>query len=212
MFKYPCPSCGGELVFRSSLTLFTVCPYCRSSVIRSSEGLEKIGEMAELQADLSPIQIGTTGKYKNKNFYVAGRVIYQWEDGLWNEWYLLFNDGKSAWLAEAQGEFAISFALNARLLPIESDLETSKIYSINDENFRLIDTKAIIYAGSEGELPFKAEAKYRSTVYDFIGNQKKFLSIEYPLGHGTEPLAYLGTYIELGMLKPLNLRVFEGWI
>lgn len=210
MLELPCPSCGGPLKFRSKTTLFTVCSYCRSNVIRKDMNLEKIGEMAELPEDLSPIQIGTTGRYNRNKFYVAGRIIYRWSDGIWNEWYLLFDNGKDAWMAEAQGEFIISYPIDLQIFPSEEKLFLDKTVIVQDKNFKVTDIKKVHYIGSEGELPFKAESNYRSTVYDFSYGDDLFLTMEYPLT-GEDPMAYYGKYVELAKLDMHNLRILEGW-
>ena len=36
MLKLPCPSCGGPLEFRSKTTLFQVCSYCKSNIIKTN--------------------------------------------------------------------------------------------------------------------------------------------------------------------------------
>ena len=35
-------------------------------------------------------------------FVVAGRIMYEYEQGGWNEWHVVFNDGTSGWLSDAQ--------------------------------------------------------------------------------------------------------------
>lgn len=212
MEKLPCPSCGGALTFRSTTSLFTVCPYCRSNVIRKDLDLEKIGEMADLPEDLSPIQIGTQGRYGKKKFIVVGRIIYGYKDGLWNEWYILFNDGSDGWLAEAQGEFAISFPIKLNEKPSLSSLKLGSRLDVDGSNFKVTDIKSIRYIGSEGELPFKAEANYRSEVFDFSNIKDLFLSIEFPLDTSEHHFSYLGRYVELPKLKLINMRMLEGWV
>ena len=39
---------------------------------------------------------------------VAGRIVYEYDDGGWNEWHLVFADGASGWLSDAQAEYAVS--------------------------------------------------------------------------------------------------------
>lgn len=211
MINLPCPSCGGELTFRSKQSIFAVCPYCQSNVIKHDVDLEKIGEMAELPQDMSPIQLGTTGVYKGVHFYVSGRIIYHWEDGTWNEWHLYFDDGKTGWLSEAQGEFAITFPLDMKIYDAQNYLKLGKELKIEDENFKVSDIKEVSYLGSEGELPFKAEADYQSTVIDFSNEDHKFLTIEMPYEKDEKPLVYKGTYVKFLDLKPQNIRIFEGW-
>ena len=104
-----CPSCGAPVKFQWSSAVQTVCPYCRSILVRHDVNLEAVGNVADLPDDPSPIQIGTEGIYRNKPFVVIGRILYEYEQGRWNEWHLIFNDGTSGWLSDASLEYAVSF-------------------------------------------------------------------------------------------------------
>lgn len=211
MVDIPCPSCGAEIPFKSETSVFAVCSYCRSSVVRHDLDLEKIGEMADLAEDSSPIQVGMTGAYANKFFYTSGRVVYEYEDGVWNEWHLYFDTGETGWLTDAQGEFAISFPYKGEL-PSESQLIIGKGTKIGNDYFKVSDVKNVTYAGSEGELPFKAMKDYKSTVYDFSHNDNKFFTVEIPEDKDESPLMFKGRYLDFWSLKPQNIKLFEGWI
>jgi hypothetical protein len=63
-------------------------------VVRSGEKLERIGKMAELFDDFSPIQMLATGVYDKRAFSVVGRLQYAWTEGKWSEWHCAF-DGDS---------------------------------------------------------------------------------------------------------------------
>ncbi len=93
-----CPNCGAPIVFRWSSAVQTTCEFCHSILVRTDVDLEKVGEVADLPPDASPIQIGTEGIYQNKSFVVIGRIMYAYEQGGWNEWHLIYNDGSSGWL------------------------------------------------------------------------------------------------------------------
>lgn len=209
MIKIPCPSCGGEIPFQSKTSVFAVCEYCTSTIVRHDEELTKIGEMGALAEDSSPVQVGMTGVWGNKFFYTSGRIVYEYDDGLWNEWHLYFDTGETGWLTDAQGEFALSFIYKG-VLPTQ--LSLGKGTKIEDDYFKVSDIKEVHYAGSEGELPFKAEKGYRSTVYDFSNEDNKFFTVEVPKETGLEPIMYKGRYIDFWKLKPQNIKLFEGWI
>jgi hypothetical protein len=72
MLKLPCPACGAELAFASRTSVFAVCAYCRSTVVRRDVNLETLGKMAELAPDLSPLQLGVRGKFEGKGYKVSG--------------------------------------------------------------------------------------------------------------------------------------------
>jgi len=71
--------------FRWAGAVQTTCEYCHSILVRRDVSLEKVGVVAELPHDASPIQIGTEGVYRNKPFQVVGRILYEYQDGGWNE-------------------------------------------------------------------------------------------------------------------------------
>src|SRR5215469_13726401 len=112
-----CPNCGAPVVFRWSSTVQTVCPYCKSVLVRTDVDLKKVGQVADLPPDASPLQITSEGLYGNGSFVVTGRIIYEYDQGNWNEWHIVFNDGSDGWLSDAQDEYAVSFAAPGRKLP-----------------------------------------------------------------------------------------------
>ncbi len=107
-FSANCPNCGSKIEFLWSGAVQTTCEFCKSILVRQGTDLTKVGEVADLPPEVSAIQIGTEGHYKNFSFQVVGRLIYQWEQGGWNEWHIVFGNGKSGWLSDAQAQFAIT--------------------------------------------------------------------------------------------------------
>src|SRR5437660_11138946 len=103
-----CPNCGAKIVFRWSSTVQTVCEFCKSILVRTDVDLKKVGQVADLPPDSSPIQINTEGKYGNKAFVVVGRILYEYDQRGCNEWHVMMNDGTSACLPDTQSEYALS--------------------------------------------------------------------------------------------------------
>ena len=94
--------------------MYAVCEFCRSTLLRTGEDLKNLGRMADLLDDTSRIQIGSEGTFRSRHFLVVGRIQLKYEAGLWNEWHILFDDGRSAWLAEAAGEYIVSAQVSVR--------------------------------------------------------------------------------------------------
>ena len=107
-----CPSCGAEITFQSSFSVYAVCRYCSAMIVRNDMDVKSIGTMASLPPDISPFQIGTYCEYQNVSFQLIGRMKIGWTDGAWNEWFFVASDGRKGWLAEAQGTYAISFEIS----------------------------------------------------------------------------------------------------
>ncbi|MBY0373905.1 MAG: DUF4178 domain-containing protein, partial [Bryobacteraceae bacterium] len=108
-FSKNCPNCGAPVQFRFAQAVQTVCAYCQSVLVRHDVNLEDVGKKAVPLVDSSPIQLGTEGIVQNRPFVVVGRICYEYPAGRWNEWHLVFSDGSSGWLSDAQLDYAVSF-------------------------------------------------------------------------------------------------------
>src|SRR5438046_9585684 len=127
-----CPNCGAKIVFRWSSTVQTVCEFCKSILVRTDVDLKKVGQVADLPPDSSPIQINTEGMYGNKAFVVVGRILYEYDQGGWNEWHVMMNDGTSAWLSYAQSEYALSLSSIALDLPAPTQIHVRTHFHYNN--------------------------------------------------------------------------------
>nr|WP_269156304.1 DUF4178 domain-containing protein [Leptospira interrogans] len=109
MLELSCPNCGAPVPFQSKVSIYGVCPSCKTLTLQKNQSLENLGKAGELVPDLSPIQIGTSGKTKDGiSFRVVGRIQQKYNLGIWNEWHALTSEGNSIWLAEAQGQYMIT--------------------------------------------------------------------------------------------------------
>jgi hypothetical protein len=203
-----CPNCGAKIVFKWSSSVQTVCDFCKSVLVRTDVDLTKIGQVADLPPDISPIQLNTEGIYGQKAFVVIGRILYEYEQGGWNEWHLMLNDGSSGWLSDAQEEYAVSFLAGAQTLPAKSQLQAGQQFSWNSATYTLSVITQAHFRGVQGELPLKFWDKDDITFADLRTQSKKFATLDYS---DEQPSLYLGEFVEFEGLKLKNLRQFEGW-
>jgi hypothetical protein len=203
-----CPNCGAKIVFQWSSSVQTVCAYCKSILVRTDLDLKKMGQVGDLPPDSSPIQLNTEGIYYNKAFVVAGRILYEYEQGGWNEWHIVMNDGAGAWLSDAQNEFAISSSAPGQKLPAASDVRIAQHYTWNNQIYTVTAITTAHYRGVEGELPFEYWDKDDVTFADLRTQTGKFATLDYS---DDQPILYLGEFVEFDDLKLKNLRQFEGW-
>ncbi|MDZ5449689.1 DUF4178 domain-containing protein [Labrys sp. ZIDIC5] len=226
MRKFACPSCGADVVFRSAQSVYAVCAYCQSMVVRTDVDVTSLGVMAALPDDMSPLQLGTGGVFDGQSFTIIGRLKIGWSDGLWNEWHMLMDDGREGWIGEAQGFFSVSFEAEEatwggvrealeRCRPLLEGSETGTAgigpgfsVAMNGVQLRAVDIKLATCLGSEGELPFAAPKGRRTVSIDCIGAEGEFATLEHD---GEEVSAYFGRYLEWDALRFSNLRPLEGW-
>lgn len=208
-FKFPCPSCGAELPFQSSISLLAVCAYCGTMALRKDLNLTDLGKVAQLLPDGSPLQIHTEGRYQDAAFSVIGRIQMRYPEGFWNEWHIRFDETRTGWLGEAQGLYAVSFEVkNAPTLPAFKDIVIGQEFLIEDAAYRARDKKEAAYISAEGELPFRVPLGETGRFADLSGSGGRFATIDYS---ETPPLAYVGRYVEFDELKLTRLKEIPGW-
>jgi hypothetical protein len=168
-------------------------------LVRRDLDLSKVGEVAELPADPSPIQIGTSGRFEDNSFTVTGRIVYEFDAGTWNEWHVSFQDGTSGWLSDAQLEYSV-YRQIARPgnLPADSTLTVGQRYGLHGASFAVITLTHAHYRGVE-RLPGKLEGNI--TIFWFAHGWFWLI----PLADGTTSIgAVCWPYYLKSRTKPLK--------
>lgn len=201
-----CPSCGAPVTFRSAASILAVCDYCKSTLIRHDADLENLGKMAALLEDASPLQLAAEGRYQGKRFAIVGRIQLQHEQGIWNEWCLLFDDQRTGWLSEASGSYVLTFlAATDTAIPPFEEVALGQDLELGGQAFQAVNKETATCIAGEGELPFKVGAGYPAPVIDFSAD-KRFATLDYS---EEQPLLFIGEEVELPALKMTGLRERE---
>jgi hypothetical protein len=207
-----CPNCGAAIHFRWSGAVQTTCPYCHAILVRRDVDLEKVGIESAIPESSSPIQLGTEGRYGPLAFTVIGRIVYEYERGRWSEWYLRAVDGGSAWLSDAQGDYAVTTRARQTDLPLAEHLEVGQSYAIDGTLFTVTSLTNARYAGVEGELPFEfwdhGVDLFADLDTDGTTSPTRIATLDYS---DDVPVAYVGSYVTLDDLALRNMRPIEGW-
>jgi len=156
MQKITCPSCGGEVVFRSSASVMAVCEYCQSTLLKDADSVKNIGKMSDLLEDFSPLQITTTGNFQGRQFSIVGRIQLRYEAGIWNEWHVLFDDGGTGWLSDASGQYVFTIPDETpEVLPEFENTRPGTPFNYRGAIFFASDVRTSRCVAGEGELPFQ---------------------------------------------------------
>ena len=67
-----CPNCGAPVKFLWSSAVQTTCEFCHSILVRTDVDLKKVGEVADLPPDASPLQIGSEGAISEQELRGGG--------------------------------------------------------------------------------------------------------------------------------------------
>ena len=117
-YRAACPGCGAPVEFHSAQSTHAVCGFCQSTVVRDGDTLARVGKMAEVFDDYSPLQLYASGRWQrgssSRGFTVVGRLQYKTANGTWSDWQLAFDDGQPGSLSEDNGAFVLSTPLALR--------------------------------------------------------------------------------------------------
>jgi uncharacterized protein DUF4178 len=207
-----CPNCGAAIQFRWAGAVQTTCPFCRAILVRRDLDLTAVGKVSGIPQSSSPIQLGTEGRYDKLAFVVVGRIVYEHARGRWSEWYVRSMDGGSAWLSDAQGDYAVTRRVEQAGLPAADHLKVGQSYSIGGTLFTVSSLTTARYAGVEGELPFEYwdqnEVLFADLDTDGAVRPARIATLDYS---DDVPVAYVGDYVTLDDLALRNTRAIEGW-
>ncbi|HEX7888426.1 MAG TPA: DUF4178 domain-containing protein [Ramlibacter sp.] len=153
-YTAPCPGCGAPVEFRSAQSTHAVCGFCRSTVVRDGATLARVGKMAELFEDHSPLQLFARGAYQQRPFALVGRLQFRGPSGAWTEWNCLFEDGASAWLAEDNGAYVLALpAPFGRSVPKPDQFRIGATTAVNGKTYQVASNETVALVAAEGELP-----------------------------------------------------------
>jgi endogenous inhibitor of DNA gyrase (YacG/DUF329 family) len=200
----PCPGCGAPVEFRSAQSAFAVCSYCRSTVVRDGATLSRIGKVAEVFEDFSPLQLLARGRWQARDFTLVGRLQYRGDSGAWTEWHALFGDGSSAWLAEDNGAYVLAFpASTERALPQPVQLRLNATTAIEGKSYHVASNEVVALVSAQGELPKLPPLDTPFAMVELRSGDNEVLSIDYG---STPPVLARGRPVALEELELTGLR------
>jgi hypothetical protein len=182
-------------------------------VVREGEVLKRIGKMAELFDDHSPLQLQTSGVWNGLAFTLIGRLQYTYGEGTWTEWHALLNDGSSATLAEDNGAYVFSLPLPQQAVAPAEVFRVGANTAINGVPFSVASNQQVALMSAQGELPYLPElgrsfamVELRSQSAD-VQAAAEVLSIDYGR---VPPEISKGQSVRLEDLKLSRLRDASG--
>ena len=204
-FKTDCPSCGAPVEAHSASAVTLVCGYCNSMLVRKDNGVVDSGRDSALLEDFSPLQIGTSGTFVAQRFTLVGRLQVQYDDGAWNEWYALFDDGRAGWLSEAGDLYVMTMPVEIDNPPKFEDTRAGfSELTFQDKHYIASDVRNISlkHAAAQGELPFVLKEDTENRVSDWRC-ENLFITLDYS---SETPEAFFGRMVNLDDLKLENTR------
>ena len=187
-YRAPCPGCGAPVEFKSAQSTHAICAYCHSTVVRSGEVLQRLGRMAEVFDDHSPLQLMASGRIaldgQTLPFTLIGRLQYQGEEGRWTEWVAFLQDGSTATLSEDNGAYVFTRpATLGRELPEAERFRVGMTTAVAGQPFSVAANVRAQLVAAEGEVPKLPPLGTPFQVVELRSADGEVLSIDY----GTQP-------------------------
>jgi hypothetical protein len=203
-WRAACPNCGAPVDFLSPASASAVCGFCRSTLVRDGEALRKIGTSAEIIDDFSPLALGASGSYQGASFMLVGRLQFGTDDGPWNEWHALFDNGRSGWLSEDNGRYVFAFDAPAPAdAPRPERLQAGARVSVDGRPWSVASVVPARLLAAQGELVQPPPAD-RTIVISDLRNAADEVATLQAVNSG--PLAWsIGKSVRLADLKMSGL-------
>jgi len=173
-------------------------------VVRQGEVLSRIGKMAELFDDHSPLQLQASGKWNGQSFTLLGRLQYKYPEGTWTEWHALLGDGSSATLAEDNGAYVFTTATPVqRELPAVERFRVGATTAINGKSFTVASNTTVALISAQGELPRLPALGTPFAMVELRNADGEVLSVDYST---QPPTVSMGKSVRLEDLQLSGLR------
>lgn len=210
----PCPGCGAPVRFTSAQAGFAVCEFCRSTVARSGDVLQRVGRMAEVFEDYSPLALGASGMVEHNGkpepFTLVGRAQYKSKAGSWNEWTAELSTGELAYLSEDNGQFVFTFdwtppgwnvtAFVPREWRMGRELRAGRE---GEQRFTVTSVQNAQLVAAQGQLAQLPQPGRDFWLVELRSDQDQVLSADFS---GKTPVFTLGGPVPLDVLKMRGLR------
>ena len=176
-----CPNCGAPVKFLWSSAVQTTCAFCHSILVRRDVDLEKVGEVADLPPDSSPIQIAHRRRLRRTSrswWSAASSTSTSRAAGT--------SGTSSSTTARAAGSLTRSWSMTFRssttapgTLPQAGALVCGNKFQWNSAEYKVTSLTRAHYKGVEGELPFEYWDKHDVLFADLRTADGRFATIDY---------------------------------
>lgn len=194
-----CPSCGAVVEFTAGSAQVVVCGHCNTVVARKGANLEAHGKIGAILATDSPLRLGLEGRYERVGYRLVGHLQKDHGAGPWDEWYVEFDDGRTAWLSESEGAFHLVFDAGSEpglrldsLHPGERLHLRGKAFVVEEHGYGHV-------VAAEGQLPSDVDPTEEGQYVDATGPKGAFVTLDF----GTRdkaPDVFLGQRLKLEQL------------
>ena len=147
-----CPTCGAPLRIQNRFVRLVTCEFCGSVSLYDGAHLDPTGRTAGLVDLPSPLYLDATGQIAGRPFRVLGRLLYEYDGGVWSEWFLDVEGAGRAWLVEDEGTFSVLQAEDAGDAPPFESVRPGETVRVAGRDVFVNEVAEATVVGGEGQL------------------------------------------------------------
>jgi hypothetical protein len=202
-----CPSCGAAVEFSAGSAQVLVCGHCQTVVARKGVELEAHGQVGRIVDTDSPLRLGVTGRMGRDAYQVVGHLQKDHGAGPWDEWYVEFDDGRTAWLSEAEGFWYLLFAEGPGPELLLETFEPGHRFRLQSHRLVVEERGQGRVVAAEGQLPHDLDPSQDSHYVDATGPGGVFVTLDFG-PWSSDPELFIGRRMKLEELgiSPDQLR------
>ncbi len=180
-----------------------VCEHCKTSLFLEDEAVKHVGKKSVLTESPSILQLNHSYKYRSWFIEPYGRIQFEYGDaeGLWDEWWVLLENGKGKWFSVDEGDIAVETTIALKDKPPDfGKLFIGEQVMLSGKPYRVTELNHSKCVAVEGELP---EVIFPGEVHEYAhlsGKNGEIVTLEY---FERQVEAFKGSWIDPFDIQPL---------
>lgn len=156
-----CSQCGSPIGVRNALKAkVATCQSCGSIIDLRSPKFEVLGKARLDQRPRGLLCLGMIAERDEKRWEVIGLLVFEGSDveetWTWDEWLLMSEDGRYAWISHDEGKYSWQTLLTPADPPTRRDIERSSAIELEGQPRRVRERDDAHIRMVDGELTWKA--------------------------------------------------------
>ncbi|SEL88889.1 protein of unknown function [Stigmatella aurantiaca] len=176
-----------------------VCGYCQTVVAKKGFNLEAHGKIGAIVDTDSPLRLGLEGRYDRAPYRLVGHLQKDHGAGPWDEWYVEFDNGRTAWLSEAEGFFYLLFESGVEEGIALDELHPGERFSLRGRSYVVEERGHGRVVAAEGQLPSDVDPTEDSYYVDATGPRGALVTLDFGT-RAREPEVFVGQRLKLEQL------------
>lgn len=197
-----CTNCAAAIEVPGGRSVETkVCEYCGAQLDLTTAEAAVLGQNPQDYDPQFTFAVGQAGTFEGKPYEVAGRMLYEDDEGYQAREYLLFNpDAGYLWLAEEKGHFVLNKPTQAAPNRDPFSMKPKQKVKVGNDSFQFYEAGYTTMIWVDGALPWQARSGDMFQYADLIAPPKMFgvetdgNEVEYFLGEYMAPKAVFAAF------------------